>query len=320
MDSSVKTRGHVQRKREGRGHVRPAGEAGGDDQAPKVPRRMTPRSRSQSRSGESISLAQRRAERRARRQRAQAKRSPTTARQRRVSPIRLISWRAVSGLIVLGLTVVLYLFLTADAFFVRSVAIGGERYLTREEIFRFSDIAKRHIFWVDPDDVEDRLNAVPNIADASVYVGWPPDMVQIVVVEREPALIWEQGVRVWVDVNGIVMKQREDRPDLLRVVVPNAEEPLDAGARIPQTIIDGALQLRRRHPNIDVLLYDSMKGLGYHDGRGWTVWFGTGEEIETKLLVYQQLVISIVDDVQPGEIVVSDPDRPYYTVLWRKGE
>ena len=264
-----------------------------------------------------MSVSQRRAARRARKARVQVHRTAPTAR-RRINLLRLLSWRAVSAMLVIGLAVLLYLFLTMEAFFVNSVAIGGEKYLSREEIFRFSDIARRHIFWIDADDVEAQLERVPNIADATVLVGWPPDMVQIIVIEREPALIWEQGVRVWVDVNGIVMAQREDRPDLLRVVVPDSEDPISVGQRIPQTIVDGALQLRKRHSNIDVLLYDSLKGLGYHDGNGWTVWFGTGEDMETKLLVYYKLVSEIQGQVQPGEIVVSDPDRPYYTILWRR--
>jgi hypothetical protein len=276
---------------------------------------MAPRSRWEAAGTRSV--AQRRAERRVRKQVAQAQRAGVT-RRRRIHPLAILSWRAVSLVIVIGLSIVLYLFLTSDAFFVQSVAIGGEKYLSREEIFRFSNVAQRHIFWIDPVEVERQLEQVPNIADATVYVGWPPDMVQILVVEREPALIWEQSVRVWVDVNGIVMKQREDRPDLLRIVVPNATEPLDVGARIPQSIIDGALYLKRRYSNIDVLLYDSLKGLGYRDGRGWTVWFGDGAEMDVKLLNYNAIVEAIVAQVQPGEIVMSDPDRPYYTVLWRK--
>jgi cell division septal protein FtsQ len=279
------------------------------------------RPRSQARAEGMTSVTQRRAERRARKARAQAYRAPATSRARRhVSVWKLFSWRVVSGMLVLGLSAVLYLFLTTPAFYVNSVAIGGEKYLSREEIFRYSDIARQHIFWVDPAEVEKRLKAVPNIADAQVLVSWPPDMVQILVVEREPALTWEQGVRVWVDVNGIVMKQREDRPDLVRVVVPNAAEPIGVGERIPQTIVDGALQLKKRYPNMDVLLYDSAKGLGYHDGRGWTVWFGTGEDLDAKLLVYNSLAATLVGKLQPGEIVVVDPDRPYYTVLWREGQ
>ncbi len=223
-------------------------------------------------------------------------------------------------MLVIGLGIVLYLFLTLDTFYISSVAIGGEKYLTREEIFRYSDIARRHIFWINPADVEARLEAVPNIADATVLVGWPPDMVQILVAEREPALVWEQSVRVWVDVNGIVMRQREDRPDLLRIVAPNAENPIGVGERIPQAMIEGALFLKKRHPNIEVLLYDPVKGLGYHDGRGWTVWFGSGDDMETKLLVYNQLASEITGRVQAGEIVMSDPDRPFYTVLWVEGQ
>lgn len=261
----------------------------------------------------------RRAAQRARKRRDSRTRRSTPKVRRRGALTRL-SWRMVSGMIVLGLSVVLYLFLTSDAFFISSVAIGGEKYLSREEIFRYSDVAKQHVFWIDPQAVEAQLETVPNIADAEVLVGWPPDMVQIVVTEREPALIWEQNVRVWVDIHGTVMKQREDRPDLLRIVVPDAEDPVQVGDRIPQTVIEGALHLRRRYPNIDVLLYDPYKGLGYRDGSGWTVWFGSGEEIDVKLTVYLRLVDSILEQgVQPGEIVVSNPDRPYYTILWREG-
>jgi len=276
--------------------------------------RMAPRSAVWEAEGD-LSLRQRRAARRARKQLLHAA-APKAAR--RFHPLKLLSWRAVSGLLVLGLSALLYLFLTIDAFFVSSVAIGGEKYIPREEVFRFSDIARRHIFWVDPVEVEARLESVPNIADATVLVGWPPDMVQILVVEREPALIWEQGVRVWVDVNGIVMMQREDRPGMLRIVVPNAEEPVSVGQRIPKTIVDGALQLRQRYPRVDVLLYDSRKGLGFHEADGWTVWFGAGDDMETKLLVYRAIVAEITDEVQPGEINVVDPDRPVYTQLWRK--
>jgi len=311
--SESTTRQRRSRRDDPRRHVRPLESP---DSEAHEPRRMKPRDQAWS-SSPSTSVTQRRAERRARKARVQPQR---TAPRRRISVWQVFSWRMVSGMLVVGLGVVLYLFMTMDAFYVNSVAIGGEKYLSREEIFRYSNIARKQIFWIDPKDVETRLKEVPNIADASVLVGWPPDMVQILVTEREPALIWEQGVRVWVDVNGIVMKQREDRPDLLRVVVPNATDPLGVGDRVPQSSVDGALFMKRRYEYVDVLLYDSTNGLGYHDNRGWTVWFGTGEDMETKLLVYNQLVADIVDTVQPGDIYMADPDRPYYTVLWYVGQ
>lgn len=299
-----------------RGHVRPAGGVAQASRSASPAQRMQPRSHAWP-VGESVPL--RSARRRSRPPWVSQPSQPkVSVRRRRRSLWQALNWRFVSALMVVGCGLLLYLFLSMDAFYISSVAIGGEKYLTREEIFRDSDVAMRHILWVDPQDVEQRLESVPNIADATVLVGWPPSMVQILVVEREPALIWEQGIRVWVDVNGIVMKQREDLTGLLRIVVPNATEPISVGQRIPKTVVDGALQLRLRYPNIDVLLYDPVKGLGYHDGRGWTVWFGSGEDMDTKLRVYNALVAEIVDEVQPGEIVMSDPDRPYYTVLWRK--
>jgi hypothetical protein len=298
--------------------VRPLNPAETEEQARPALQRMKPRSQ-QAQHLAATSATQRRAERRVRQARVQARQAPPVTRRHKINAWRLISWRAVSGLLVIGLTGILYLFLTTDAFFVSSVAIGGEKYVSREEIFRDSSIAQQHVFWIDPADVKRRLEAVPNIAQADVLIGWPPNLVQIVVVEREPALTWEQGVRVWVDVNGIVMKQREDRPDLLRIMYQNAPDPISVGERIPQTIVDGALQLRRRSPALAVLLYDPMKGLGYRDStRGWTAWFGTGEDIDTKLLVYEALVDKIVaDKVQAGDIILTDPDRPYYTVLWK---
>lgn len=280
----------------------------------RIPRRMRPRSQARvaTEAEKPLNLTQRRALRRARKERVQAQ----ARGERRSRPIQLLSWRLVSGAMVIGLGLVLYLFLTMDAFVIYSVQIGGEKYLAPGEIFRLSDIAKQRIFRVDAADIEAQLEDVPNIADAEVLVGWPPDMVQIIVREREPALIWEQGVRVWVDTNGIVMKLREDRTDLLMITVPDEMEPLSAGSRIPQSIVDGALLMKKRHPNINVLLYDTEKGLGHYHNMGWTVWFGDGKDMDAKLLVYNRLVEEIVDKMQPGEIDMRDPDHPVIDVLW----
>lgn len=301
-----------------RGHVRPH-DPEPEREPAAFPQRMTPRPRSRGRRAAPMVSTPAVSPGRRGRRRAQVS-TPSVRVRRQVGLLRLLSWRLVSLAIVIGLSAVLYVFLTADTFYVRTVSIGGQQYLSGEEIFHLADIAQRHIFWIDAQEVERRLEAVPNLADATVLIGWPPQMVQILVVEREPALIWEQQIRVWVDANGIVMKLREDRGGLVRVVVPNATEPIAVGQRIPRAILDGALQLKRRYPNIDVLLYDPIKGLGYRDGRGWTVWYGTGEDIDTKLLVYNALVARIYPAVQPGEIVMVDPDRPYYTVLWRTGD
>jgi hypothetical protein len=225
-----------------------------------------------------------------------------------------ISWRVFSGLIVLSLVFVLFMFFSADAFYVHTIAVGGLDYMTKEEIFALADIANTHIFWIDPQIVRQSILRSPTIADASVYIGWPPNMVQIVVQERAPALVWEQdGIAVWIDLRGKVMRQRENRPDLLRISADSTGEP---PVDIAEAVVNGALQLRTLYPNIEVLRYNPDKGLGYSDGRGWMVWFGAGTDMPEKLLIYNAVVADLAArGIFPTEINVGNPDAPYYSVL-----
>jgi hypothetical protein len=245
----------------------------------------------------------------------------------RVRPSGMVwlSWRWVSGTLMAALLVVLAIMLGTDAFYVDTVAVGGVNYLTREEVFRFSGVSQKHIFWVDPEEVKARLEANNNIAEAEVQVGWSPALVQIVIRERVPVLTWEQNNdRVWVDINGIVMFQREDRPDLLRIVydpsLVQTDQVFDNTSRIDPEIVHGALLLKSRLTSIDVLLYHPIKGLGWRDPRGWMAWFGIGDNMAMKAQVYEALVNYNIDALQFGEVDVSDPDSPVYTVLWRKDQ
>jgi hypothetical protein len=244
-------------------------------------------------------------------------------------PFRIyVSMRWFSGAIIIALVAVLVLVLSRDTFFIHEIYVGGTNYLTPPEIFERSGIANMHIFWVDPADIETKLEADASIANAHVEVGWPPNMVQITIAEREPALIWEQsGLRVWVDVRGRVMALRRDEPKLLRVVVEHAskivnsgrcplmgtDEVLGPGSCIDPSIVVGALQFRALYPDVDVVVYDPTRGLGYHDGNGWVLWFGDGTEIQTKMAVYGKIVDHILSSGRhPIEIDVSDPDWPFY--------
>lgn len=232
-----------------------------------------------------------------------------------------VSWRVFSGLIILTLALVLWMFFTADVFYIHSVAVGGLQYLTKEEVFALADIANTHIFWVDPQTVRQSILRSPTVADARVDVGWPPNMVQIIVEERQPALVWEQsGVATWIDIQGRIMQQREDRPELLRisreVATGEIASPLGPNDRLDVNIVNGALQLKSLYPNITVLRYHPDKGLGFADERGWGVWFGTGIDMPQKILVYDAIVADLQSrGIQPGEINVSNLDSPFYSRL-----
>src|SRR5450432_282253 len=293
---------------------------------------LTPRSRSTghvalSRSDAALSLAERRRLRRLKHAVDENGLPPVTIA--RGLPFRIyISMRWFSGLLVIALTVVLFLAFTRDEFFIHEIYVGGTKYLTPPEIFERSGLASMHIFWVDPAQIVAQLEQDPSIANASVEVGWPPNLVQITITEREPALVWEQsGVGVWVDVRGRVMALRRDIPGLVKVIVQKPskdvhlgpcplqgmDEVLGPSSCVDADIVAGALQFKALYPDVTEIVYDPVKELGFRDGRGWVLWFGDGTDIVTKMAVYNKIVQTIqTQGIQPIEIDVGDPDAPYY--------
>ncbi|MEO8608327.1 MAG: FtsQ-type POTRA domain-containing protein [Chloroflexota bacterium] len=227
------------------------------------------------------------------------------------------SWRIFSALIVLTLLGVLALFFATPFFYIHSIAVGGLHYVTKEEVFALTGVANMHIFWIDPDEVRRNILRSPTIADATVTVGWPPNMVQVVVQEREPAVIWTQsGISTWVDIQGRVMQEREDRKDLVQIEADSNDGPLGPNVQVPLDVVAGALQLKNLRANIDALKYNREKGLGYRDGRGWEAWFGTGTDMPEKLIIYETLVANLLSrKLQLLEVNVVNPDAPYYSVL-----
>ena len=227
------------------------------------------------------------------------------------------SWRMFSGFIVISLSILLFLFFTTDFFYVHSIAIGGLKYMTKEEVFALTNIANMHIFWVDPAEVRKNILRSPTVADADVQVGWPPQMVQIIIQEREPAVVWVQsGLPTWVDIQGRVMNQREDRPDLLKVLSDVQDGPLGQNVQLGVDIISGALQLKALNPSMTTIRYNPTKGLGYQDQRGWLVWFGVGTDMPEKIAIYNAMVSNLTGrGIQVGEINIVNPDAPFYSAL-----
>jgi POTRA domain, FtsQ-type len=253
---------------------------------------------------------------------------PPTVTPRGISTWHIyISTRWFSALIVVALLLVLYLFLTRPIFFVDVMFIGGNKYLSAAELYDRTGAAKKHVFEIDPQAIVRALEEDPSIADATVELGWPPQILQISVTEREPAMIWEQASRrVWVDITGKVMEQRVDRPDLVRVTVmdplkglnwgpcPNqgTEEFLGRGDCIDPVTVAGALAFKKLYPNVQELIYTPGKGLGYRHGGGWMLWFGDGTDIVMKMAVNATIVKEVYEKAgrQLVEVNVTNPDAP----------
>ncbi len=236
--------------------------------------------------------------------------------QHGVRPRGLGGARLLSAAIVVSMMLALAVFFLTDPFYVQGAAVGGNEYLTVSEVYTIADVGGWHLFWIDPEVLRQRLMNFPTIAQATVQIGWPPSMVQILIEEREPALVWEQaGVTVWVDLQGRVMSQRRTIEGLTRVIADSIEvDALGANMRLPVDVVTGALQLRQLVPDVPNLRYHPNKGLGYNDPRGWEAWFGSGTNMSEKMLIYSV----IIEQVQPRvgaalvEINVGNPDAPVY--------
>jgi len=228
---------------------------------------------------------------------------------------RVVSARWISlGLLIL-VGVGLYLLGAEQTFFVADVTVEGTVTLSPEAVIENSGVTGRHIFWVNPQTVARQLLEMPNLLGATVEVGWP-SQVNIAVTERAPVMAWDQrGQRFWVDEQGQLMQARQEKADLL-VILSQESEELTPGARIPSQVLAGAQQLRSLRPNIVSLYYDRENGLSYQDGRNWRAYFGLGQDMNQKLVIYEALVDDLMArDLQPEYISVINKEKPYYRVV-----
>ncbi|MBN1428705.1 MAG: FtsQ-type POTRA domain-containing protein [Anaerolineae bacterium] len=237
---------------------------------------------------------------------------------------RQFNWRFVSAGIVIGSVALGVFIFTSPIFTITKIEVGGARYIPAGEIFTYSGIAGNHILKIDPQEVQRNVLQSPSISSAQVVLQWPARVI-IFVREREPALIWEQGgERYWVDVNGNLMRLRQDLPNLVRVVnegevipfsCPGPGCPDQDKVTVNPEVVLGAQQLKTLRSNIDMLYYDPVRGLSYQDGRNWRGYFGIGTNMDLKLVIYETLVDNLQGrGITPVYIDVSNPDAPFYYI------
>ena len=231
-------------------------------------------------------------------------------------------WRLVSAVLFLLFGLTLLAFFTSDVFYVRAIKVRGNSFITREEVFAYSELADFHMFWLDPADIRDKVLRSASVADITVEVGWPPDMVTLVVQERQPALVWsDAGDETWIDVQGRVMPARAEIPDLLHVnlVRDGSVGPAPSPESVSKDIVLGALRLREILPEGDHLDFHPAHGLGWTNEQGWQVWMGTDSSavMDEKIKIYDVLVENLNSRaIDVAELNIANPDAPFYRLLW----
>lgn len=227
---------------------------------------------------------------------------------------RRLTWAHALSLLLLALCLgFMGAIIQGDEYYVVSPEIGGTRFVPPEEIASAAAVNGLHAFWVDPAQIEAVVRQVPNVADVRVRAAWP-NRVTIEVTEREPVLLWMDGQTAqWADATGHLMPVRGQIEGLLTVVAEDGAINAQTTEKLPEALIAGALALHALVPQARELRYAPSGGLAFEDARGWTAYFGVGNDMAQKLVIYNALVASLeARGLRPLALVVDDVRHPYY--------
>lgn len=256
--------------------------------------------------------------------------------------------RLFSLLLAAGLAFLLYFMWTAPFFQIQEATINGLQRINPRDVEIVLDAAHQPVFSLNPWRMQSDLQAAfPEFESVSVSVGLPAGLF-VDVVERTPVLVWRQDGRSdLVDSLGVAFPLRPNMPvENLPAVeaasappgqLPSAEEllklissePADdeqaASPSQPASLLSGSRQLlakemvaavlamAREAPKDTPLVYQAQHGLGWKDRRGWDVYFGTAEQMEMKLRIYDAIVKHIKqEDIKPEMVSVEYVHAPYY--------
>ena len=248
----------------------------------------------------------------------------TTLRAPSISLPRLGSrWASAALTLVLGLMV--YTMWTANTFKVSAADVTGNERLQTADVTQMLGVVGQPIFTVIPSTIEQNLRtAFPDLKSVSVQVAFP-NHIRVTVVERVPVLAWYQdGKTTWIDANGFSFTPRGDVPGLVQIAAnsvpptlaaPAGSQPsINEQAFISPDMVQAILTLAPQIPPGSPMIFDPNYGMGWQDGRGWSVYFGqTTQDMPMKLKVYQSILDTFSKQgTQPTLISVAYLDDPFY--------
>ena len=267
----------------------------------------------------------------------------------------VLSTRWLSLAVLVACAYALFLIGGDESFYLNYIPVEGATSLDINHVVAESGLAGSHICAADPQEAADRVGQMGGVITATVTLHWPNE-VSIILREKPPLATWQEGDEAyWIDEDGGLAPARAQTVGLLNIVsevtsdsavvtsdelrVTSEEEEVTSDktadeeqaaadeeqaadgvdaqvAFVPRDVLAGALQLRALRPNIDKLYYRPSGGLSYQDGRGWRAYFGTGQDMHQKLVVYETVVAQLMErGVRPEYISVSNQHKPYYRAL-----
>ena len=193
----------------------------------------------------------------------------------------------------------------------------GLTYLNEDELWQISEVASWNLFWLNTNEVRQRLLQHPYVADADVYVSPLEGAVYMDITEAQPTALWitDNGTR-WLLPGGAAVEPRGPTPAGLLEIVDGGATATAPGAALGGAIDAGVLasarSLTERLPGVAPLRYNRQIGLnfGLQDNPYWVYW-GDGSNVERKLQNLAAAVQLLEDGTLEGTVIDVRFERPY---------
>jgi hypothetical protein len=224
--------------------------------------------------------------------------------------------RVLSCMLFLLMILTLWNVGSSEKFRVNLPQVTGNELLSSAQVRSLIQLDGRSVFSIKPDQVVDQLQQHSEILSASVTLGWP-NLVEILVVERQPIVEWfDAGRGWWLSEDGVAFIQHGSRPELVKIESSEAVLGVDERQLSPVVepeLLRAAVELNAEMPEVELLHYDRLHGLGFEDDRGWQVYFGMGGDMAMKVRVYQAIVEMLLEEsTQVAMVSVENISAPYY--------
>jgi hypothetical protein len=223
-------------------------------------------------------------------------------------------WRILSGVLSVSLLLGLILLSRAGLFQIDEIQLEGLERFTAGEISRAINVNGSSIFFIDPERIKEDLRLTyPGLSEIEVKVSWPAN-VTISLKERYPVLAWNwEGHVRWVDKNGVAFEPHDEGLDVVQIL-SDMLPPTIEDRFVDPRLVDTVAALAPHIPEGADMVFDPDHGLGWHDPRGWLVYFGfNDDDAGQKMIVYQALVDYLQGKrINPKMINVEFLESPYF--------
>ncbi|MCX6043881.1 MAG: FtsQ-type POTRA domain-containing protein [Chloroflexi bacterium] len=197
-----------------------------------------------------------------------------------------------------------------------NVQFENLHYLDAEQLYTESGIDGWNIFWLRPENIRQRLIALPYIVDAQVQTSLFSG-IKVNVQEAQPVALWvtDQGT-LWLLADGAALAVQTQNSKDIPQIVDGAQEAkaLDTrkGLAIDPGILKSALAIKQQLPEIEQMRFNKDYGLNFHlpSSNAWVYW-GDGTNIETKFTNLAAMQTLIKTGKKQPQIIDVRFERPY---------